>query len=208
MRVRECVCVRVCVRACVCVRVSSCVSSCVCVCLPLCLPASLSARLSVCLTLTHFFSWLLSTFSIAHAVGPIVADSYCRYKAPVTFPDTLAIGVRVTEAEANELQLEYTVSLIGSYKSTLLFAWPHVSPTRTHTFSLPLPLSLPLLCLRLKLVSKKLKGVVAAEGRGRLVSYDYKTGKKADFPPAMVEAMYFFQPDEASIKALVTNELD
>ncbi|EGD77839.1 hypothetical protein PTSG_09472 [Salpingoeca rosetta] len=101
-----------------------------------------------------------------HAVGPIMADAYTRFKAPLTFPDTLSLGIRVDEVERDELQLVY------------------------------------------QLVSEKLKGTVAAEGRGRLVSFDYRTGAKADFPPAMVEAMVWLQPDEPSLQALINNNLE
>jgi acyl-CoA thioester hydrolase len=44
-------------------------------------------------------------------VGPILADSYCKFIAPVTFPDRLRIGVRVNEISprGDRFQMEYLI---------------------------------------------------------------------------------------------------
>lgn len=40
-------------------------------------------------------------------IGPILADSYCRYRRPVTFPDTLHIGCRISELQEFGFTMEY-----------------------------------------------------------------------------------------------------
>lgn len=40
-------------------------------------------------------------------IGPILADSYCRYRRPVTFPDTLYIGCRIAELHEFGFTMEY-----------------------------------------------------------------------------------------------------
>ncbi|NVK21041.1 MAG: acyl-CoA thioesterase [Kangiellaceae bacterium] len=40
-------------------------------------------------------------------IGPILADSYCRYRRPVTFPDTLHIGCKIKELQEFGLVMEY-----------------------------------------------------------------------------------------------------
>eukprot|EP00043_Microstomoeca_roanoka_P016396 m.167187 g.167187 ORF g.167187 m.167187 type:complete len:205 (-) comp16450_c2_seq2:1967-2581(-) len=96
-----------------------------------------------------------------HAIGPIMADAYTRFRRPVTFPDTLAIGIRAEQVKSNELYLVH------------------------------------------QMFSEKMNGALVAEGRGRLVSVDYPTGKKADFPASIVQAMATLQPDEPSLSALL-----
>ncbi|MCW8348894.1 MULTISPECIES: acyl-CoA thioesterase [Vibrio] len=42
-------------------------------------------------------------------VGPVLGDTYCRYKLPVTYPDTLLIGSRITHLEADRFTMEYQI---------------------------------------------------------------------------------------------------
>lgn len=42
-------------------------------------------------------------------VGPILADTRCRFKAPVTFPDTISAGVRVTSLGADRFEMLYSL---------------------------------------------------------------------------------------------------
>ena len=41
--------------------------------------------------------------------GPILASTQCRFKLPVTYPDTLSIGARVSKLEADRFTMEYLV---------------------------------------------------------------------------------------------------
>lgn len=40
-------------------------------------------------------------------VGPILASSYCRYKLPVTYPDVVMVGVRVSKMETDRFTMEF-----------------------------------------------------------------------------------------------------
>ncbi|WP_251357975.1 thioesterase family protein [Kangiella sp. TOML190] len=40
-------------------------------------------------------------------IGPILADNYCRYRRPVTFPDQLFIGCKITELHEFGFSMEY-----------------------------------------------------------------------------------------------------
>lgn len=42
-------------------------------------------------------------------VGPILASTSCRFKIPLTYPDTVAIGTRVTTIEEDRFTMEYQV---------------------------------------------------------------------------------------------------
>ena len=41
--------------------------------------------------------------------GPILASTRCRFKIPLTYPDTLSLGVRVSRLEADRFMMEYIV---------------------------------------------------------------------------------------------------
>jgi acyl-CoA thioester hydrolase len=40
-------------------------------------------------------------------VGPILASTDCRFRRPVTWPDTVAVGARVTEVGEDRFSMEY-----------------------------------------------------------------------------------------------------
>ena len=40
-------------------------------------------------------------------VGPILASTSCRFRAPVTYPDTLLVGARVTAVGTDRFGMEY-----------------------------------------------------------------------------------------------------
>lgn len=42
-------------------------------------------------------------------VSPVLGETYCRYKLPVTFPDTLLVGARVTDMQDDRMTMEYHV---------------------------------------------------------------------------------------------------
>ena len=45
----------------------------------------------------------------ATGVGPILASTSCRFKIPLTYPDTVSIGTRVSEIENDRFTMEYYV---------------------------------------------------------------------------------------------------
>ena len=42
-------------------------------------------------------------------VGPILSETTCRYKLPVTFPDTLYVGSRISEIKADRFTMTYEI---------------------------------------------------------------------------------------------------
>lgn len=42
-------------------------------------------------------------------VGPILASTSCRFKIPLTYPDTVSIGTRVSEVQDDRFTMEYFV---------------------------------------------------------------------------------------------------
>lgn len=79
-------------------------------------------------------------------IGPILASINCRFRYPLTYPDEVTVGVRVTTLGADRFTVQHRV------------------------------------------VSRQVH-VIAAEGEGVIVSYDYRRGQKAPLPPAVREAI-------------------
>src|SRR5215217_7530145 len=42
-------------------------------------------------------------------VGPILASTSCRFRIPLTYPDTVSIGTRISNFEADRFTMEYLV---------------------------------------------------------------------------------------------------
>lgn len=42
-------------------------------------------------------------------IGPILHSTNCRYRIPLTFPDTLTLGIRVTRIESDRYHLDHGV---------------------------------------------------------------------------------------------------
>ena len=42
-------------------------------------------------------------------MGPVISENNVRYKRPVTFPDTLTVGVTITDLKTDRFTMNYTV---------------------------------------------------------------------------------------------------
>ncbi|SEF83412.1 acyl-CoA thioesterase [Vibrio hangzhouensis] len=42
-------------------------------------------------------------------IGPVLGDTYCRYKLPVTYPDTLLVGSRISDIQTDRFTMEYQI---------------------------------------------------------------------------------------------------
>lgn len=42
-------------------------------------------------------------------VGPILAATQCKFRVPLTYPDTVSVGTRVSQMEADRFLMEYLV---------------------------------------------------------------------------------------------------
>ncbi len=87
-------------------------------------------------------------------VGPILAATSCRFRAPLTYPDTVRAGARIRDLQADRFRMDYL------------------------------------------LVSRELD-VVAAEGEGRVVSFDYRRNCKVPLPGELAERIRRIENDAA-----------
>lgn len=42
-------------------------------------------------------------------IGTVLATTQCRYKAPLTYPDTISVGAKITKMEADRFTMVYRV---------------------------------------------------------------------------------------------------
>ena len=59
--------------------------------------------------IAYFRQLELKQFMDQSSVGPILASIQCRFKFPVTFPDTLSVGTRVTEVGADRFTMNHRI---------------------------------------------------------------------------------------------------
>ncbi len=45
----------------------------------------------------------------ANRIGPILASSTCEYRKPITFPDTIRVGIRVTRIGRTSIGFEHRI---------------------------------------------------------------------------------------------------
>lgn len=79
-------------------------------------------------------------------IGPILAETSCRFRLPLDYPDTVTVGARISEIGADG------------------FLMSHIVVSRRHER-------------------------VAAEGTGRIVSFDYENKCKAPLQPELRERL-------------------
>ncbi|MGO2508059.1 MAG: acyl-CoA thioesterase [Vibrio hibernica] len=53
-------------------------------------------------------------------IGPVVSETSCRYKIPVTFPDTLLVGAKITDLQEDRFTMKYQVVSTKLNKVTTL----------------------------------------------------------------------------------------
>lgn len=104
-----------------------------------------SARIA-CFTALEYMDLMRQT-----GIGPILAETSCRFRLPLEHPDTVTVGARISEIGTDDFLMDYVVV------------------SRRH-------------------------GRVAAEGTGRIVSYDYENKCKAPLQPELLERLARLQP--------------
>ncbi len=83
-------------------------------------------------------------------IGPILAATNCKFKLPLTYPDTVSVGTRISDIEDDRFLMKYLV------------------------------------------VSQRC-GRIAAEGEGRIVSYNYREQKKTPLPLEIKERIQILE---------------
>jgi acyl-CoA thioester hydrolase len=56
-----------------------------------------------------FASWPLDAVRTSRGLGPILAETRCRFRRPLTFPDQVTVGARVTRIEADRAWIEHAI---------------------------------------------------------------------------------------------------
>jgi acyl-CoA thioester hydrolase len=84
--------------------------------------------------------------------GPILADVYCKFKRPLTFPDNIVIGTKISNLHASEFIMNHSIYSLA-------------------------------------------QKTIVATGHGKIVHYDYKAKKRADFPSELLEEIFQLQPE-------------
>ncbi|MFQ3534375.1 MAG: thioesterase family protein [Aggregatilineales bacterium] len=59
--------------------------------------------------IAYFERIQMLTYMQELGVGPIVASLQCRFRAPLTYPDTLSVGVRAHSLEADRFMMDYCI---------------------------------------------------------------------------------------------------
>ncbi len=59
--------------------------------------------------IAYFERVQLMEFMAETGIGPILASTSCRFKMPVTFPDTLQIGAKVVDVQKDRFSMRYRV---------------------------------------------------------------------------------------------------
>lgn len=60
-------------------------------------------------TRIHYFQRVGLAQAMVVGVGPILAETRCRFKAPVSFPDTISSGVRVISLGDDRFEMLYSL---------------------------------------------------------------------------------------------------
>jgi len=60
--------------------------------------------------ITYFDAIEVMNVMEATGVGPILADTRCRYRIPLTFPDTVTVGARISTLAAQGFTMQYAVA--------------------------------------------------------------------------------------------------
>ena len=59
--------------------------------------------------IAYFERLNLLEYMEATGVGPILASTSCKFKIPLTYPDTVSVGARVSKIEDDRFTMEYYV---------------------------------------------------------------------------------------------------
>jgi acyl-CoA thioester hydrolase len=68
-------------------------------------------------------------------IGPILASTQCRYKVPLTYPDTVAVGTRISTVGEDRFSMAYIVvsqtrNLVAAEGDALIVAYDYRKNTK------------------------------------------------------------------------------
>jgi acyl-CoA thioester hydrolase len=56
------------------------------------------------------------TYMHETGIGPILASTQCKFKIPLTYPDTVSVGTKISEIETDRFNMKYIVVSQGHAK--------------------------------------------------------------------------------------------
>jgi acyl-CoA thioester hydrolase len=59
--------------------------------------------------MAYFHKLDIWTYMDETGIGPILASTECRFRIPLSYPDTVSVGTRVTDVEEDRYVMKYTV---------------------------------------------------------------------------------------------------
>lgn len=59
--------------------------------------------------MAYFEKMGMITYMQTHGIGPILGHTQCRFRIPLTYPDTIDVGARVMEVGENRFEMGYRV---------------------------------------------------------------------------------------------------
>lgn len=59
--------------------------------------------------MAYFDKLNISELMARTGIGPILAETRCRFKAPLIYPDTVTVATRITEIQEDRFVMEYRV---------------------------------------------------------------------------------------------------
>ena len=59
--------------------------------------------------ITYFIKMGIIDHMEATGIGPILAAADCRFKAPLTYPDTVSVGTKISLVEESQFTMQYRV---------------------------------------------------------------------------------------------------
>ena len=57
----------------------------------------------------YFHRLNLWDFKDETGIGPILASTQCKFKAPLTYPDTISVGTTISDIQADRFTMQYLV---------------------------------------------------------------------------------------------------
>lgn len=62
-----------------------------------------------CARMAYFNKLDIWNYMNETGIGPILASTQCKFRIPLTYPDTVSIGTRISEIEADRFLMKYVV---------------------------------------------------------------------------------------------------
>lgn len=59
--------------------------------------------------MAYFDKLNMPDFMERTGIGPILAETHCKFKAPLTYPDKVAVATRITDIQEDRFVMEYRV---------------------------------------------------------------------------------------------------